>query len=70
MGFGGIGVAQLLIILFIVVLIFGTKRLKQAGGDVGGMIRGVKEGIRDAEPVADELAELDEDLKRIRHKVR
>ena len=36
MGLGGISLWQLLIVLLIVVLIFGTKRLKTLGGDLGG----------------------------------
>ena len=35
MGFGGISLWQLLIVLAIVILLFGTKRLKNIGGDVG-----------------------------------
>ncbi|MCE7903674.1 MAG: twin-arginine translocase TatA/TatE family subunit [Gammaproteobacteria bacterium PRO9] len=36
MGFGGISMWELLIILLIVVMIFGTKRLKSIGSDLGG----------------------------------
>ena len=39
MGFGGISMWQLLIILLIVLLIFGTKRLKSVGGDLGGALK-------------------------------
>lgn len=39
---GGIGIWQLLIILVIVVLLFGTKRLKGIGTDLGGAIKGFK----------------------------
>ena len=39
---GGISVWQLLIILVIVVLLFGTKRLKGIGTDLGGAIKGFK----------------------------
>ena len=35
MGLGGISIWQLLIVLAIVVMIFGTKRLKNIGGDLG-----------------------------------
>ena len=35
MGFGGISIWQLLIILVIVLLLFGTKRLRNLGGDLG-----------------------------------
>lgn len=39
---GGISIWQLLIILVIVVLLFGTKRLKGIGTDLGGAIKGFK----------------------------
>ena len=42
MGLGGINVTQLLIILAIVILIFGTKRLKTLGGDLGGDLYGFR----------------------------
>lgn len=42
MGFAGISWPQLLIIAVIVVMIFGTKRIRQAGGDLGAMIAGFR----------------------------
>ena len=36
MGIGGIGIWQLLIILLIVVMLFGTKKLRNLGSDLGG----------------------------------
>ncbi len=42
MGFGGISIWQLVIVLGIVVLIFGTKKLRNLGGDVGGAVKGFK----------------------------
>lgn len=45
MGFGGISIWQLLIILAIVVLLFGTKRLKGIGGDLGSAIKGFKKAM-------------------------
>lgn len=47
MGFGGISIWQLLIVLAIVILIFGTKRLKGLGGDVGGAIKSFKGAMND-----------------------
>jgi len=43
----GIGWAQLLIVLAIVVLIFGTKRLRNLGGDVGGAIKNFKSAMKE-----------------------
>ena len=47
MGFGGIGIWQLLIILVIVLLLFGTKRLRNLGGDLGSAIKGFKGAMSD-----------------------
>ncbi|WOG29278.1 Sec-independent protein translocase subunit TatA [Endozoicomonas sp. 8E] len=45
MGFGGISIWQLLIILLIVVMLFGTKKLKGLGSDLGGAVKGFKKAI-------------------------
>ena len=45
----GISVWQLLIILAIVLLLFGTKRLKNLGGDLGGAVKGFKKAMGDEE---------------------
>ncbi len=47
MGIGGISIWQLLIILVIVALIFGTKKLRGIGGDLGGAVKGFKKAIKD-----------------------
>ncbi len=47
MGFGGISIWQLLIILVIVLLLFGTKRLRNLGGDLGNAIKGFKGAMSD-----------------------
>ena len=49
MGFGGISIWQLLIILVIVLLLFGTKRLKNIGSDLGGAIKGFRKSMNDGE---------------------
>ena len=49
MGIGGISIWQLLIILLIVVMIFGTKRLKNIGSDLGGAVKGFKDSVSDEE---------------------
>ena len=49
MGLGGISLWQLLIILLIVVLIFGTKRLKSIGSDLGGAVKGFRSSMQDGE---------------------
>jgi sec-independent protein translocase protein TatA len=49
MGFGGISIWQLLIILAIIVLLFGTKRLRGIGGDLGNAIKGFKKAVSEDE---------------------
>lgn len=46
---GGISIWQLLIVLVIVVLLFGTKRLKGIGSDLGGAIKGFKKAVSEEE---------------------
>lgn len=47
MGFGGISPTQLLIILAIVALIFGTKKLRSFGSDVGGAVKGFRKAMNE-----------------------
>lgn len=47
MGIGGISIWQLLIILVIVIMLFGTKRLRSLGGDLGTAIKGFKKAVKD-----------------------
>ena len=49
MGLGGISIWQLLIVLLIVVLVFGTKRLSSIGSDLGGAGKGFRKSMTDAE---------------------
>jgi len=44
---GSFSVWHWLIVLLIVVLIFGTKKLKNMGSDLGGAVKGFKDGVRD-----------------------
>ncbi len=44
---GGISAWQLLILLLIVVVVFGTKRLRNVGSDLGGAIKGFRKGMED-----------------------
>lgn len=45
MGLGGISLWQLLIVLLIVMLIFGTKRIKSLGGDLGGALKSFRSAM-------------------------
>lgn len=49
MGLGGVSIWQLLIILIIVVVLFGTKRLRNIGTDLGSAIRGFRNSIKDSQ---------------------
>lgn len=44
---GGVSLWQLLIILVIVVLLFGTKRLRNIGSDLGSAVKGFKKSVSD-----------------------
>ena len=45
MGVGGISLWQLLIILLIVVMLFGTKKLRGLGSDLGSAVKGFKKAV-------------------------
>ena len=47
MGFGGISILQLVIVLGIIILLFGTKKLRNLGGDVGSAVKGFKKAMSD-----------------------
>ena len=49
MGFGGISIWSLLLILVIVLLLFGTKKLRNIGTDLGGAIKGFKSAMHEGE---------------------
>ena len=64
MGLGGISPVQLIIILVIVLLIFGTKKLKNFGGDLGGAIKGFKKAVKEEgadEEKSDQIEESDDE---------
>ena len=44
---GSFSIWHWLIVLLIVVMVFGTKKLKNIGSDLGGAVKGFKEGVRD-----------------------
>ncbi|MFU8877651.1 MAG: twin-arginine translocase TatA/TatE family subunit [Wenzhouxiangellaceae bacterium] len=51
---GNIGPMQLLIIFLIVLLIFGTKKLRNVGGDLGSAIRDFRKGMNESEKPKDD----------------
>ncbi len=46
---GGIGIWQLVIVLLIVILVFGAKKLRNIGGDVGSAIKNFKQAVKQDE---------------------
>ncbi|MCG5500726.1 twin-arginine translocase TatA/TatE family subunit [Ectothiorhodospira lacustris] len=68
MGFGGISIWQLLIILVIVVLLFGTKKLRNMGGDLGSAIKNFRQSVRDGETEADGKGNEDTERKPLEDK--
>ena len=49
---GGLSIWHWLIVLLVVVLIFGTKKLRNMGADLGGAVKGFKEGMKSSEEAA------------------
>ena len=47
---GGLSIWHWLIVLLVVILIFGTKKLRNIGSDLGGAVKNFKDGMRDDEP--------------------
>ncbi|KLV05792.1 MULTISPECIES: Sec-independent protein translocase subunit TatA [Photobacterium] len=62
---GGISIWQLLIIALIIVLLFGTKKLRSLGGDLGSAVKGFKKAISDDESVAKKDADADFEQKKL-----
>ncbi|MET0333386.1 MAG: Sec-independent protein translocase subunit TatA [Rhizobacter sp.] len=53
---GGLSWIHWVVVLVIVVLIFGTKKLKNLGSDLGGAVKGFKDGMKDGSKDADPAA--------------
>ena len=52
---GGFSIWHWLIVLLIVVMVFGTKKLRNMGSDLGGAVKGFKDGMKEGgQPPADE----------------
>ena len=60
MGVSGISIWQLLIILVIVLLLFGTKRLKSIGSDLGNAVKGFRAAMGDGEKGDEETKRAEE----------
>ena len=53
----GLSVPHLLVVLAIVVLVFGTRRLKNVGADLGDALKGFRKAVKDGEDQNAELLE-------------
>ena len=51
---GSFSIWHWLIVLLIVVMVFGTKKLKNIGGDLGGAVKGFKDGMKEGGAAADD----------------
>ena len=59
--FANIGPWQLLIILLIVLAIFGTKKLRNLGSDLGGAVKGFRSAMNDADETAEQITDDSKD---------
>jgi sec-independent protein translocase protein TatA len=53
----GLSTTHLIIFLVIILLIFGTKKLKNIGSDIGSAVKGFKDGMKDGTTAADKPAD-------------
>lgn len=60
---GGISIWQLLIVALIVVLLFGTKKLRSLGGDLGGAVKGFKNAMNPEDEEKKSLEDKDSTAK-------
>lgn len=51
---GSFSIWHWLIVLLIVVMVFGTKKLRNMGGDLGGAVKGFKDGMKEGSATADD----------------
>ncbi len=56
---GSFSIWHWLIVLVVVMMIFGTKKLRNIGSDLGGAVKGFKEGMKDESPKIGDKAEQD-----------
>ena len=59
--FSNIGPWQLLIILVIVLAIFGTKKLRNLGSDLGGAVKGFRSAMNEADQAAEQISDESKD---------
>ncbi|NOZ09714.1 MAG: twin-arginine translocase TatA/TatE family subunit [Gammaproteobacteria bacterium] len=62
---GGIGIWQLVIVLLIVIVIFGTKKLRNMGGDLGSAIKNFKKSVKDSSADAEDVEKVENKTGRV-----
>ena len=60
MGIGGISFWQILIILVLILILFGGKKIKTMGSDLGESLKGFKKAIKDADSSKDSESKSDD----------
>jgi sec-independent protein translocase protein TatA len=66
MGLGGISIWQLIILLVIVLLVFGSKRLRNLGPDLGHALKGFRSAMKDSGD-ENEQGQAEDDPKVVNH---
>lgn len=65
MGLGGISFGSLLLIFLIVIVLFGTKRLRDMGEDLGHAVRNFRKGLREpSDPSSEDLQQQSKELNK------
>jgi sec-independent protein translocase protein TatA len=59
----GIGIKELLVILVIVIVLFGTKKLRNIGGDLGGAIKSFRSAVKDGEDGKKQADDIEETIE-------
>jgi sec-independent protein translocase protein TatA len=59
----GIGIKELLVILVIVIVLFGTKKLRNIGGDLGGAIKSFRSAVKDGEEAKKQADDEEETIE-------
>ncbi|MCL5497338.1 Sec-independent protein translocase TatE [Phytobacter palmae] len=65
---GEISITKLLVVAALVVLLFGTKKLRTLGGDLGTAIKGFKKAMNDDDTTAKKTAQDDVPAEKLSHK--
>ena len=65
---GEISITKLLVVAALIVLVFGTKKLRTLGGDLGSAIKGFKKAMNDDDAAAKKSAEGDIPAEKLSHK--